>query len=718
MRRKFLFLITFILSLFIFASCDKAVDGKDGKSAYEIAVDNGFVGTEKEWLESLKGKDGKDGSNGIGIDNTEIDEEGNVIIRYTDGTSKTISKIMYDNILSALDFYPYSDGTYGVSVGKAIYLEDIIIPSTYDGKKVTRIIERGFGGCTHLKSIILPDTISHIGSYAFNGCERLNKIIIPNEVKEIEEGTFESCYMLSSVVLPNSLEKIGTDAFSCCYSLNTITIPSSVKKIDYTSFNNCIKLVEIYNLSTVSVAPRYDSSYKNNCIINRSLDIKSIVAREGDFIFSYINGKGYLLDYVGYDEDVILPDSFKYDGTDIIEYSLYDYSFIFNNDIKKVKLSNGVVEVGKYAFRNCGSLTDVILANSLYNVAEDAFPENINYVTRDHLRYLGTEDNPYYALVGTQSVGNTVWNCEINENTKLICTHAFYNSYSKIKISKIPEGVIAISDNAFAPYNGSYPFSVEDFLLTNKYKYLGDNAFKGCYAKKLVISDEFTTLNTYGFSFNSLVISTNIKEISSFAEYCDNGKIYYKGNATNKEQIEIDSRVSKMDSFKEATWYYFTNNGSNESSLGNWWYYDTDGVTIIEKYAFFTETSIDNAKNKIDNNYSFVLVLSDLTDTTCRSYFTLLQEKAEYNNFNGTLYFIDTAHFSSSFDFKDELKEKLAINGYYDLDRSGFTIVIYKDGEEIIITSDKYTDSMQQFVTNGNVDYDKLATYIFTEFYS
>ena len=43
--------------------------GGDGKSAYEIAVENGFVGTEAEWLASLKGKDGKDGENGInGID--------------------------------------------------------------------------------------------------------------------------------------------------------------------------------------------------------------------------------------------------------------------------------------------------------------------------------------------------------------------------------------------------------------------------------------------------------------------------------------------------------------------------------------------------------------------------------------------------------------------------------------------------------------------------
>lgn len=33
-------------------------DGNDGKSAYELAVDNGYMGTEEEWLASLKGTDG------------------------------------------------------------------------------------------------------------------------------------------------------------------------------------------------------------------------------------------------------------------------------------------------------------------------------------------------------------------------------------------------------------------------------------------------------------------------------------------------------------------------------------------------------------------------------------------------------------------------------------------------------------------------------------
>lgn len=41
---------------------DKGENGEAGKSAYQIALDNGFIGSEKEWLESLNGKDGVDGA--------------------------------------------------------------------------------------------------------------------------------------------------------------------------------------------------------------------------------------------------------------------------------------------------------------------------------------------------------------------------------------------------------------------------------------------------------------------------------------------------------------------------------------------------------------------------------------------------------------------------------------------------------------------------------
>ena len=39
-------------------------NGLDGKSAYTIALENGFVGTEEEWLASIKGEKGDPGTNG------------------------------------------------------------------------------------------------------------------------------------------------------------------------------------------------------------------------------------------------------------------------------------------------------------------------------------------------------------------------------------------------------------------------------------------------------------------------------------------------------------------------------------------------------------------------------------------------------------------------------------------------------------------------------
>lgn len=55
-----------------------------GKSAYELAVDHGFEGSEEEWLESLKGVDGKNtvyvGSGEMPADcNVQIDPDGEVL---------------------------------------------------------------------------------------------------------------------------------------------------------------------------------------------------------------------------------------------------------------------------------------------------------------------------------------------------------------------------------------------------------------------------------------------------------------------------------------------------------------------------------------------------------------------------------------------------------------------------------------------------------------
>ncbi len=52
-----------LFSVVALTSCSLNSKGEDGKSAYEIACENGFEGTEAEWLASLKGTNGTDGSN-------------------------------------------------------------------------------------------------------------------------------------------------------------------------------------------------------------------------------------------------------------------------------------------------------------------------------------------------------------------------------------------------------------------------------------------------------------------------------------------------------------------------------------------------------------------------------------------------------------------------------------------------------------------------------
>jgi hypothetical protein len=42
-------------------ACKHGRDGRDGRSAYEVAVEQGFKGSEKEWLQSLRGPEGPRG---------------------------------------------------------------------------------------------------------------------------------------------------------------------------------------------------------------------------------------------------------------------------------------------------------------------------------------------------------------------------------------------------------------------------------------------------------------------------------------------------------------------------------------------------------------------------------------------------------------------------------------------------------------------------------
>ena len=97
--------------------------GVAGKSAYEIAVDNGFVGTETEWLESLKGADGADGKDGTNGKNGE-----NGITPHIDSTTKNWH-------IGAVDTGILAEGTEGTTFTPSVSATGDLSWSNDDGKE-------------------------------------------------------------------------------------------------------------------------------------------------------------------------------------------------------------------------------------------------------------------------------------------------------------------------------------------------------------------------------------------------------------------------------------------------------------------------------------------------------------------------------------------------------------------------------------------------------
>lgn len=79
--------------------------------------------------------------------------------------------------------------------------------------------------------IIIPSTITSIGSSAFQNCKAIHKITINNTATNLlsNSNVFTNCAALKSLTIPSTITSIGYDFCAECYSLlGPLTIPSGV----------------------------------------------------------------------------------------------------------------------------------------------------------------------------------------------------------------------------------------------------------------------------------------------------------------------------------------------------------------------------------------------------------------------------------------------------------------------------------------------------------
>ena len=284
--------------------------------------------------------------------------------------------------------------------------ENIVIPSSVDGKPVTSIGTNAFYGNPTIITVEIPASVTNIGLYAFSfvtpltsitvpvsnyfkveqgmlltkdGTElvarpksSLTSLTVPAGIRQIRPGALEGAAP-TSLSLPASLEVLPDDALRNLYSLESITVETgntAFSGIDGVLFNQSTLLLypplkpgASYSIpeSTTSIAANAfrDTQFLTSLALPSSLstivndsfarihNLVSITVASGNTTFSGVDGV-------------------LYEGDTLIKYPMKRVGATYS-------VRPGTTEIGFAAFDSAALLTTVTLPDSLRVIGYDGF---------------------------------------------------------------------------------------------------------------------------------------------------------------------------------------------------------------------------------------------------------------------------------------------------------------------------------------------------------
>ena len=441
----------------------------------------------------------------------------------------------------------FTNDTIAITGIKDKTIKNIVVPNL-----VTDIVEGAFSGCSSLESITLPfigdkehasnDTYQYPFGYIFgtssydNSIETLQKYYystswtktptyyIPSTLKEviiaksahIQSYAFYNCSTLTRVVIPDGVKSIQKYAFYNCSSLTSIEIPSSVTNIESSVFYNCFHLSVVHNLSNLelsinSTSNGYVAYYASFVYTSKEEIVISII--DDKYVFAYV-GKAFLVQYLGNESKLILPESVIIDGNRISKYEICNYAFYNCSSLIKIIVPNSVTYIPEGAFNGCSSLQSISLpfiGDKVKNVS-DTHQYLFGYIfgSTSYDGGVGTSQY-YYKSNGTNDGGNIYY----------------------------------------------IPASLKEVIITDV-KYIQSSAFDNC------------------SSLTSVVIPYSVTNIGQYAFFrCTSLQaIYYGGTATQWKNIIISTG---NDTLTSSTIYYYSEEKPTVSG-NYWHYVDDEIV--------------------------------------------------------------------------------------------------------------------------------------------
>ena len=336
-------------------------------------------------------------------------------------------------------------------------------------------------GYEELINAVIPETITQINTGVFSGYKTLRSVTLHEGVTALAEHAFEDCENLSSIVLPSQLKFIGGRAFASCKSLYSINIPKYISGIEAGAFEYCYNLAEVYNCSDY-INDMTIGSGNYGCVAKYA----KVIHTDRDEHSNIVRGGDYAMFKDG-DEHILL--GYFGDKTSLvlpeIATSINANAFSGNQKITSITLGSNIKAIGERAFYGCNNLVEVVNKSDLNIVS-------------------GSAENGCVALY-VQKVLNS--KDEKGEVFKF-GDYSFYKQGGEYILYR---------------YNGSgKELTLPGFVDGGRAYKIGRNVFKG--NKKIisvVIPDSVTSIGANAFfncvNLTNIVIGENVSTIGSYA---------------------------------------------------------------------------------------------------------------------------------------------------------------------------------------------------------
>lgn len=301
-------------------------------------------------------------------------------------------------------------------------IEEIIFE---DGNKIATIGTDAFQGCSSLKSIELPATITSvpmnlllgcsklesvnflgeitsIQQSAFNGCAALHNFTFPATLKTIAASAFYNSGLTGVIELPEGLTSVGANAFAGANAITGIKLPSTVATIGNAAFG------PIENLASIELADGNSAFTVNNGVLTNAAGTRLLVtAHEGEIGTTINNGTIETIDNYGMAyspfTDVNLSSLVEIGNFGFYRAAIKEFTYkagmvvnpnaFLESDLETLNTEEGAREIPQNLCANCTKLTTVNISNTVTNMFQDAFAgctalkhmdlgANINYMEK------------------------------------------------------------------------------------------------------------------------------------------------------------------------------------------------------------------------------------------------------------------------------------------------------------------------------------------------